>query len=52
MVIGEDKNKVHNIVQGSLAEFQKLYSPFLLNLVDFLPGDRMMKVSGMCHICV
>lgn len=45
MVIGEDKNKVHNIVQGSLAEFQKLYSPFLLNLVDFLPGDRMMKVS-------
>ena len=44
MLVGEDKMKVHNIVQGSLAEFQKLYSPFLSNLVDFLPDDKMMKV--------
>lgn len=45
MFIGEDKKKVYNIVQGSLAEFQELYSPFLSGLVDFLPDNRMIKVK-------
>lgn len=46
MVFGEDKRKVHNIVQANIPEFEKLYSPFLPDLVEFLPGDQMIRVSG------
>ena len=52
MFVGEDKKKVTNIVKGSLTEFQDLYSPFLTNLVDFLPDNRLMKVnSNTCVWC-
>ena len=45
MLIGEDKKKVHNIVKGSITEFQHLYAPYLSNLVDILPDKRMIKVN-------
>ena len=44
MLVGEDKEKVANIVKGSLLEFQDMYSPVLPEFVDFLPGNLMMKV--------
>ena len=46
MFVGEDKKKITNIVQGSLTEFQDLYSPFLTDLVDFLPDNKMIKVKS------
>ena len=45
MVFGEDKRKVHNIVQANIPEFEKLYSSFLPDLVEFLPDDQMIRVS-------
>ena len=44
MFVGEDKEKVINIVRGSLLEFQDLYSSVLPEFVDFLPDNLMMKV--------
>jgi translocator assembly and maintenance protein 41 len=47
MFVGEDKKKVTNIVRGSLTEFQDLYSPFLTDLVDYLPDNKMIKKVGI-----
>lgn len=45
MLFGEDKKKVNNIAKGGLTEFKDLYSPYLSNLVDFLPDNTMTKVE-------
>ena len=44
MIIGENRRKVTNIVKANLTSFQKLYSPYLCDLVEYLPDGRMMKV--------
>lgn len=49
MVFGEDKRKVQNIVQANIPEFERLYSPFFPDLVEFLPDNQMMRVSASLH---
>jgi len=51
MVFGEDKRKVLNIVQANIPEFEKLYSSFLPDLVEFLPDDQMIRVSVYWDKC-
>jgi translocator assembly and maintenance protein 41 len=47
MFVGEDKEKVSNIVRGSLLEFQDLYSSVLPEFVEFLPDNLMMKKKNV-----
>ena len=44
MWIGEDRNKVYNIVAPNLPEFEKLYRPYMDSLVDMNCSGTMKKV--------
>ena len=45
MWIGEDRNKVYNIVAPNLPEFEKLYRPYMDSLVDMNCSGTMKKVG-------
>jgi len=45
MIFGEDKKKVHKIVEPQIEAFRELYSPVLNSLSDFL---EVSKESGLC----
>ena len=45
MLIGEDKNKVRNIIQPNMAEFERIYEPHLSSLVERTADGRMRTVS-------
>ena len=49
MWIGEDRNKVRNIVRPNVAEFEKLYQPFMGELVEMNHSGMMRKV-GILHV--
>ena len=44
MVVGEDKNKIKNVVQPNMVEFERLYEPYLGSFVERIAYGRMMKV--------
>ena len=45
MLVGEDKNKIKNIIQPNMAEFERLYEPYLGSFVERIADGRMRKVS-------
>ena len=45
MWIGEDRNKVRNIVRPNLAEFEKLYQPYMDGLVEKNHSGTIRKVG-------
>ena len=51
MVLGEDKNKVHNIVCANLDGLKKLYSPYLPLVVDFPFDDENCMIKVCICIC-
>lgn len=44
MLVGEDKNKIKNIIQLNMAEFERLYKPYLGSFVERIADGRMRKV--------
>lgn len=44
MLVGEDKNKIKNIIQPNMAEFERLYEPYLGSFVERISDGRMRKV--------
>ena len=45
MFIGEDKDKIRNIIRPNVAEFERLYEPHLSSLVEKTADGRMKAVS-------
>ncbi|KAL1497111.1 hypothetical protein ABEB36_008123 [Hypothenemus hampei] len=45
MYIGENKNKVNNIVKAQMVGFRNLYKPFLMNLEDYIDFPMLKKNS-------
>ena len=41
MYVGEDINKVHNIVGGQLSEFRALYGPVLSTMTEYVLLDSI-----------
>lgn len=60
MKIGEDKNKIHNIVNGALQQFRNLYSPVLKSMDDFIDiplcngaqinGEKQCSQDARCDL--
>jgi len=46
MFIGEDKDKIRNIIRPNVAEFERLYEPHLSSLVEKTADGRMKAVSA------
>ena len=44
MFIGEDRNKIRNIVKPHLVEFEQLYSPYLSDYVERGSNRKLRKV--------
>ena len=51
MTVGEDKNKISNILKPAVPEFKQLYSPFIDKYLT-LNRDSSYTVNASSIVCI